>query len=133
VASGYVIAQRKATVAAEITGKVVQVLIDEGMVVNEGNVVGRLDSVLAERDLALARSRSRVRPSAGLRTGSGGGERRLVLRPGAACSRSETSSLIALGHPSLPRSRAPERGVANDGYSAACLKSIPRARATPSP
>src|SRR5215468_1800908 len=30
-ASGYVIARRKATVAAEITGKVVEVLIDEGM------------------------------------------------------------------------------------------------------
>src|SRR5215813_5163303 len=58
VASGYVIARRKATVAAEITGKVVEVLIDEGMVVKEGDVVARLDSVLAERDLALARSRA---------------------------------------------------------------------------
>src|ERR1700736_2346421 len=33
VASGYVVARRKATVAAEITGKVVEVLIDEGMTV----------------------------------------------------------------------------------------------------
>src|SRR6516164_2812531 len=57
-ASGYVVARRKATVAAEITGKVVEVLIDEGMVVKEGDVVARLDSVLAERDLALARSRA---------------------------------------------------------------------------
>jgi HlyD family secretion protein len=58
VASGYVVARRKATVAAEITGKVVEVLIDEGMVVKEGDVVARLDSVLAEHDLALARSRA---------------------------------------------------------------------------
>src|SRR5215471_8920758 len=58
VASGYVVARRKATVAAEITGKVVEVLIDEGMVVKGGDVVARLDSVLAERDLALARSRA---------------------------------------------------------------------------
>lgn len=58
VASGYVVARRKATVAAEITGKVVEVLIEEGMVVKEGDVVARLDSVLAERDLALARSRA---------------------------------------------------------------------------
>jgi len=57
-ASGYVIARRKATVAAEITGKIVEVLIDEGMVVREGDVVARLDSVLAERDLALARTRA---------------------------------------------------------------------------
>ena len=49
--------RRKATVAAEITGKVVEVFIDEGMTVTEGQVVARLDSVLAERDYELARSR----------------------------------------------------------------------------
>jgi RND family efflux transporter MFP subunit len=58
VASGYVVARRKAAVAAEITGKVVEVLIEEGMVVKEGDVLARLDSVLAESDLALARSRA---------------------------------------------------------------------------
>src|SRR5262249_61183772 len=57
-ASGYVVARRKATVAAEITGKVVEVLIEEGMVVEAGQVVARLDSVLAEKDLALAQSRA---------------------------------------------------------------------------
>ncbi|MBR1144186.1 efflux RND transporter periplasmic adaptor subunit [Bradyrhizobium sp. AUGA SZCCT0431] len=57
-ASGYVVARRKATVAAEITGKVVEVFIDEGMTVSEGQVVARLDSVLAERDYELARSRA---------------------------------------------------------------------------
>ncbi|MBR1197310.1 efflux RND transporter periplasmic adaptor subunit [Bradyrhizobium sp. AUGA SZCCT0240] len=57
-ASGYVVARRKATVAAEITGKVVEVFIDEGMTVTEGQVVARLDSVLAERDYELARSRA---------------------------------------------------------------------------
>ncbi|WP_247530264.1 efflux RND transporter periplasmic adaptor subunit [Bradyrhizobium sp. 199] len=56
-ASGYVVARRKATVAAEITGKVVEVFIDEGMTVAEGQIVARLDSVLAERDFELARSR----------------------------------------------------------------------------
>jgi HlyD family secretion protein len=56
-ASGYVVARRKATVAAEITGKVIEVFIDEGMTVTEGQVVARLDSVLAERDYELARSR----------------------------------------------------------------------------
>ena len=34
-----VVARRKATVAAEITGKVVEVLVDEGMVVEAGQVV----------------------------------------------------------------------------------------------
>jgi HlyD family secretion protein len=56
-ASGYVVARRKATVAAEITGKVVEVFIDEGMTVTEGQVVARLDSVLAEKDYELAKSR----------------------------------------------------------------------------
>ncbi len=58
VASGYVVARRKATIAAEITGKVVEVFTDEGNVVEAGQVVARLDSVLAEKDLALARSRA---------------------------------------------------------------------------
>jgi len=57
-ASGYVVARRKATVAAEITGKVIEVLVEEGMVVEPGQVVARLDSVLAEKDLALAQSRA---------------------------------------------------------------------------
>jgi RND family efflux transporter MFP subunit len=57
-ASGYVVARRKATVAAEITGKVVGVFIEEGMTVTEGQVLARLDSVLAEKDFELARSRA---------------------------------------------------------------------------
>ena len=56
-ASGYVVARRKATVAAEITGKVVAVMVEEGMIVKAGQELARLDSVLAENDLALAKSR----------------------------------------------------------------------------
>jgi HlyD family secretion protein len=58
IASGYVVARRKATIAAEITGKVVEVFVDEGNVVEAGQIVARLDSVLAEKDLALSRSRA---------------------------------------------------------------------------
>ncbi len=57
IASGYVVARRKATLASETTGKIVQVLVDEGMTVEAGQVVAELDSVLATKDLALARSR----------------------------------------------------------------------------
>ena len=57
VASGYIVARRKATVAAEVTGKVVEVNVEEGKIVREGQVLARLDSVLAEADLKLARSR----------------------------------------------------------------------------
>jgi RND family efflux transporter MFP subunit len=56
-ASGYVVARRKATVAAEITGKVVETMAEEGMVVEAGQVLARLDNVLATTDLALSESK----------------------------------------------------------------------------
>ena len=58
VASGYVVARRKATIASEITGKVVELRVDEGNVVEAGQILAQLDSSLAETDLALARSRA---------------------------------------------------------------------------
>jgi HlyD family secretion protein len=57
IASGYVVARRKATVAAEVTGKVVELLVDEGMAVEAGQVLARLDDVLADKDYALAQAR----------------------------------------------------------------------------
>lgn len=53
-ASGYVIARRQATVSAKVTGKVVEVLIEEGMRVNEGQVMARLDDSIPRGELALA-------------------------------------------------------------------------------
>jgi HlyD family secretion protein len=58
VASGYVVARRRATVASEVTGKVTEVLVEEGMQVQAGQLLARLDSELAESDLALAKSRA---------------------------------------------------------------------------
>jgi RND family efflux transporter MFP subunit len=57
IASGYVVARRKATVAAEVTGKVVELLVEEGMVVQAGQVLAKLDDVLPAKDYALAESR----------------------------------------------------------------------------
>jgi len=57
VASGYVVARRKATVAAEITGKIIEVGVEEGMAVERGQELARLDSSLAEVDLAGARAK----------------------------------------------------------------------------
>jgi RND family efflux transporter MFP subunit len=62
-ASGYVEPRRKATVSAKITGKVTEVLVDEGMVVEEGQILAQLDdsdarrrweAIRAERDVARA-------------------------------------------------------------------------------
>jgi RND family efflux transporter MFP subunit len=55
-ASGYVTARRQATVSAKITGKVTEVLIEEGMRVEEGAVLARLDDTEARAQLALARA-----------------------------------------------------------------------------
>jgi RND family efflux transporter MFP subunit len=53
-ASGYVTARRQATVSAKITGKITEVLIEEGMRVEEGAVLARLDDTEAKAQLALA-------------------------------------------------------------------------------
>ncbi len=53
-ASGYVTARRAATVSSKITGKVTEVLIEEGMAVKEGQVLARLDDLTSQRQLALA-------------------------------------------------------------------------------
>src|SRR5436190_13590297 len=42
-ASGYVTARRRATVSSKITGKIVEVNVEEGMAVREGQVLARLD------------------------------------------------------------------------------------------
>ena len=53
-ASGYVTARRRATVSAKITGKVVEVNVEEGMTVREGQVLARLDDEEPRAALALA-------------------------------------------------------------------------------
>jgi len=59
-ASGYVAARRQATVSSKFTGKVVEVLIEEGMAVEEGQVLARLDdsNVRTSYDLAEAQLQS---------------------------------------------------------------------------
>ncbi|MDH3532694.1 MAG: biotin/lipoyl-binding protein, partial [Gammaproteobacteria bacterium] len=42
-ASGYVVARRQATVSSKVTGKVVDVFVEEGMRVEQDQVVARLD------------------------------------------------------------------------------------------
>jgi len=53
-ASGYVTARRRATVSSKVTGKVIEVLIEEGMEVEEGQVLARLDLSNVNASLNLA-------------------------------------------------------------------------------
>ncbi len=55
-ASGYVTARRMATVSSKVTGRVTEVLIEEGMEVEEGQLLARLDTSNTEVNLRLAGS-----------------------------------------------------------------------------
>ena len=65
-ASGYVVARRMATVSAKITGRVREVLIEEGQQVKQGQVVATLDPIDADAQRALNASQlSAARSQAG--------------------------------------------------------------------
>jgi RND family efflux transporter MFP subunit len=55
-ASGYVTARRQATVSSKFTGKVTEVLIEEGMLVETGQVLARLDDSNVSASFELARA-----------------------------------------------------------------------------
>ncbi|OAX54173.1 efflux RND transporter periplasmic adaptor subunit [Xanthomonas graminis] len=55
-ATGYVIARRTATVSAQITGRVEEVMIEEGQRVEEGQILARLDPINADAERSLAES-----------------------------------------------------------------------------
>jgi RND family efflux transporter MFP subunit len=64
-ASGYVVARRMATVSAQVTGRVKEVLIEEGQRVEAGQIMARLDPIdadaqrrLADTQLSAARSQA---------------------------------------------------------------------------
>src|SRR5262245_9176540 len=55
-ASGYVVARRQATVSSKVTGKVLEILIEEGKAVKQGDVLARLDDSNARAQLMLSQS-----------------------------------------------------------------------------
>ncbi|MCX6552445.1 MAG: efflux RND transporter periplasmic adaptor subunit [Acidobacteria bacterium] len=55
-ASGYVTARRRATVSSKVTGKVIEVHVEEGMAVKQGQVLARLDDSTPRRYLELAQA-----------------------------------------------------------------------------
>ena len=55
-ASGYVTARRRATVSSKVTGKVIEVNVEEGMGVREGQVLARLDDSTLQATLRLYRA-----------------------------------------------------------------------------
>jgi RND family efflux transporter MFP subunit len=55
-ASGYIVAQRKAAVASKVTGRLVDLLVEEGSRIRQGDVIARMENVdvSAVRDQAAA-------------------------------------------------------------------------------
>jgi RND family efflux transporter MFP subunit len=60
-ASGYVVARREATVSAKVTGKIAAVLIEEGMTVEEGQLLAQLDDQTLRPQLTLAETQLEAR------------------------------------------------------------------------
>ena len=63
-ASGYVVARRTATVSSKVTGKVIDVQLEEGMKVAEGQVLARLDASNIQINLELAQAQLQATRSA---------------------------------------------------------------------
>lgn len=63
-ASGYVTARRQATVSSKVTAKVLEVLIEEGMEVKEGQILARLDASNTDASLRLAEAEVRAAKTA---------------------------------------------------------------------
>jgi RND family efflux transporter MFP subunit len=62
-ATGYVTARRQATVSSKVTGKVIEVLIEEGMRVKAGQELARLDEAYAAKGLTLAQAQANAAAS----------------------------------------------------------------------
>lgn len=94
-ASGYVVAQRKASVASEVTGRLVWLGVEEGSPVRAGEVIARLESREAaaareEAEAALRTSRARVEEARAELVDAGAEFRRMKeLLAGGFVSRAE--------------------------------------------
>jgi len=54
-ASGYVVARRIATVSSQVTGRIAEVLIEEGAAVRKDQLLARLDAATSRAEVGLAR------------------------------------------------------------------------------
>src|SRR5262245_5658099 len=60
-ASGYVVARREATVSAKVTGKIATLLVEEGMTVDEGQLLAQLDADTLRPQVELAQTQLAAR------------------------------------------------------------------------
>ena len=114
-ASGYVTARRQATVSSKVTGKVTEILVEEGMEVREGQILARLDDSTVRRQLALSEAQARPRPRRCSRRPRSGSRRRgSISSECATCSR-KGSPPSPSWTPPMPRSTRSPPGWRRSG------------------
>jgi HlyD family secretion protein len=111
-ATGYVTARRRATISSKITGKVVEVNVEEGMAVKEGQVLARLDDANPRAALAFAEAQAEA-----ARRNIAESEVRLAGR-GAVGSRSGAGRRRFHGGPDCRDTRDGPRGGTSGGDAA---------------
>ncbi len=95
-ASGYVTARRQATVSSKVTGRVTEILIEEGMEVEDGQVMARLDDSNVVVNLRLAEAQHDAAVTAQRETGVRLAEARLELRRTLSLVEKEIASRAVL-------------------------------------
>ncbi len=91
-ASGYITARRMATVSAEIMGLITNVTVEEGMEVEQGQVLAKLDDALATVDLEQAEAQVEVLKARKQRIRANLAEAQRVLKRAAVLRDEEFSS-----------------------------------------
>ena len=97
-ASGYVTARRQATVSSKVTGKVIEVLVEEGLRVKEGQVLARLDDTNVKTSLQLAEAQLASAKAALAETGVRIKEADLNLRRITDLAKNSVSAQADLDH-----------------------------------
>jgi len=124
-ASGYVVARRMATVSSKVTGKIEEILVEEGMTVKKDQVLAKLDPVnlqtvlimaereleasrrnLAEIEVRLAEARRNLERNQALV------ERQLVSQTALDASLAESNALAARLEASRAQVKVAESGLA---------------------
>lgn len=95
-ATGYVVARRTATVSSKVTGKVAEILIEEGQQVEKDQIVARLDDSNAARALELSRAESRAAKTMVAETQARLTEAKLTLERNTELARRQLISTAAL-------------------------------------
>lgn len=91
-ASGYITARRIATVSAEITGLLTDVMVEEGMRVETGQILAKLDNALASVNLQFAEAQVKVQQAQLESTQASLAEAKRVLRRVSELNTNEFSS-----------------------------------------